>query len=92
VRNRRIDPLALFFAVVFVGLGALGLLDVATDIDDVEPWLWSGALVVVGVAGLAASVGRSTGAGATAGAPTTEGPGPTASEEPAGDSTVDVAG
>ncbi|HSL57191.1 MAG TPA: hypothetical protein VK866_05065, partial [Acidimicrobiales bacterium] len=51
-------PVALFFAVVFFGLGTLGLVEAATDLDDVEPWLWSGALVVLGLAGLAASIGR----------------------------------
>jgi hypothetical protein len=58
VRTHRIDGVNLFFAVVFIGLGALALVDLEADLDDVQPWLWSGGLVVVGLAGLAATGAR----------------------------------
>lgn len=58
MRTHRLDGVNLFFALVFIGLGALALVDVDADLDDLSPWLWSGALLVLGVAGLAATGAR----------------------------------
>lgn len=58
MRTHRLDGVNLFFALVFIGLGTLALVDVNADLDDLSPWLWSGALLVLGVAGLAATGAR----------------------------------
>jgi len=54
--RRPTDAVSLFFAVVFLGLGALGLAIGVLDLGELDGRLGPAGLVVLGVAGLAATL------------------------------------